>query len=83
MDGNLEAKLLGLEGVIGIGVGIIPLHLEEPALWSAEVEGDGIYLLVDASAKGGSSMLVTTTMGTCGGKTICTDGVVTDGIVAK
>ena len=75
MDGDLEAELLGLEEVIGISVGIILLHFEEPASWSAEVEGDGIFLLVDASAKGGSSTLVTPTMGTWGGKTI-TDGVV-------
>ena len=83
MDMNLEAELLGLEEVIGTGVSIILLHLEEPALWSAEVDRDGIFLLVDALAKGGSSMLVTPTMGTWGGKTICTDGVVTNSIVAK
>ena len=68
MDGNLEAKLLGLEEVIRMGVGIILLHFEEPTLWSAEVEGDGIFLLVDALAKGGSPTLVTATMGTWGGK---------------
>ena len=63
-DGNLEAELLGLEEVFGMGVGIILLHLEEPTLWSAEVEGEGIFLLVDASAKGGSTTSVTPTMGT-------------------
>ena len=82
MNGNLETELLGLEEVIRIGVGIILLHLEESASWSAEVEGDGIFLLVDALAKGGSSTLVTPTIGTWGGKTI-TDGVVANGIVAE
>ena len=48
----------------------------------AEVEGDGIFFLVDASTKGGSSTLVTPTMGTWGGKTIV-DGVVANGSVAK
>ena len=83
MDVNLEAKLLGLEEVIIIGAGIILLHLEGPASWSADIERDGIFLLVDALAKGGSSMLVTPTKGTWGGETRCIDGVVTDGIVAK
>ena len=82
MDGNLEAGLLGLEEVIRMGVGKILLHLEEPTLWSAEVEGEGIFLLVDASAEGGSSTLVTPTMDTWGGKTII-DGVVVNGVVAE
>ena len=51
-------------------------------MWSAEVEGDGIFLLVDASTKGGSSTLVTPTMGTWGSETIV-DGVVANGIVAE
>ena len=46
------------------------------------VEGDGIFLLVDAPSKGGSSTLVTPTMGTWGGKTIV-DGVVANGSVAE
>ena len=62
--GKLEAELLGLEEVIGMGVGIILLHLEEPTLWSAEVEGEGISFFVDALAKGGSFTSVTPTMGT-------------------
>ena len=65
-----------------MSVGIIHLHFEEPTLWCAEVEGDGIFLLVDASAKSGSSTLVTPTMGTWGGKTIL-DGVVANGSVAE
>ena len=59
MDGNFEAELLALEEVIRIGVSIILLCFEEPALRSVEVVGGGIFLLVDASAKGGSSTLVT------------------------
>ena len=79
-DGNLEAKLLGLEEVIRIGVGIILLNFEEPTSWSAEVEGDGIFLLMYALTKGGSSTLVTPTMGTWGGETII-DSVVSNSIV--
>ena len=82
MDGKLEAELLGLEEVIRMGVGIILLHFEEPTLWSAEVEGDGIFLLVYASTKGGSSTLVTPTMGTWGGKTNV-DSIVANSIVAE
>ena len=82
MDGNLEAELLGLEEVIGMGVGTILLCLEEPTLRSAEAEGEGIFLLVDASAKGGSSTLVTPSMGTWGGKTII-NGVAANGVVAE
>ena len=77
MGGKLEAKLLGLEEVIGMSVSIILLHLEEPTLWSAEVEGEGISLFVDALAKSGSFTLVTPTMGTWGGTTII-DGVVAE-----
>ena len=69
MDGNLEAKLLALEEVIGISVGMILLHFEEPALGSVVVVGGGVFLLVDALAKGGSSTSVTPTMGILGGKT--------------
>ena len=65
-----------------MGVGIILLHLEEPTLWSAEVEGEGISLFVDALAKGGYFTLVTPTMGTWGGATII-NGVVVDGVVAE
>ena len=65
-----------------MSVGIILLHFEEPTLWSAEVEGDGIFLLVYALTKGGSSTLITPTMGTWGGKTIV-DGVVVSSIVAE
>ena len=79
MDGNLEVEVLGLQEVMGIGVGIILLHFEEPASWSAEVDRDGIFLLVDASAKDGSPTFVTPTMGTWGGKPI-TDGVVADSL---
>ena len=82
MADNLDAELLGLEEVIGMGVAIILLCFEEPALWSAEVEGDAIFLLVDASTKGGSSTLVSPTMDTWGGETIV-EGVVANGIVAK
>ena len=82
MDGKLKAKLLGLEEVIRMNVGIILLHLEEPTLWSAEVERDAILVLVDASTKGGSSTLVTPTMSTWGGKTIV-DDVVANGSVAE
>ena len=60
MDGKLGTELL----VAGISVGMILQHLKGMALGSAEVEGDGIFLLVDASTKGGSSTLVTPTMGT-------------------
>ena len=82
MDGNLETELLGLEEEIRMGIGVILLHLEEPTLQSAEVEGEGIFLLVDALTKGGSSTSVIPTMGTWGGKTII-DGVVADGVVTE
>ena len=65
-----------------MGVGIILLHFGSTSLWSAEVEGDGIFLLVDALTKSGASTLVTPTMGIWGGKTII-DGVVANGIVSK
>ena len=42
MDGNLEAKLLGLEEVIRMSVSIILLHFEEPTSWSAEV-GEKVF----------------------------------------
>ena len=57
-----------------MGVNIICLHFEEPTLWCAKVEGDGIFLLADPSTKGGSSTSVTPTMGTWGGKTIVDGG---------
>ena len=82
MDGNFDAELLGLEEVIRMGVSIILLHFEEPTLWSVEVEGDGIFLLVYTLIKGGSSTLVTPTVGTWGGK-IIVDSVVAASIVAE
>ena len=75
MDGNLEAELLAWEVVIGIGVGIILQCFGETASLSAEDVGHGIFSLVDTLAMGGSSVSVTPTMGTGGGKT-GTDGAV-------
>ena len=65
-----------------MGVSIICPCFEEPTSWCAKVEGDGIFLLVDASTKGGSSTSVTPTVGTWGGKIII-DGVVANGSVAE
>ena len=78
MDGKFGTELL----VAGIGIGMILQHLEGMVLGSAEVEGDGILLLVGALVKGDSSMWVTPTMGTWGGETVM-DGVVANRIVAE
>ena len=78
MNVNLGTELL----VAGISVGMILWHLERMVLGSAEVKGDGVLLLVGVSVKDDSSMWVTSTMDTWGGKTIV-DGFVANSVVAE
>ena len=67
MTGSLEGKLLDLDGIVGIGTGIIQQHLGEAASISADIVG-GEILLVEALASIGPSISVIPVIGTEGGE---------------
>ena len=65
MEGKFRMELL----VVGIGVGIILLHLDGMTLGSDDVDGNGLLSLTAASVDGNSSgagLCMAPTMGTWG-----------------